>query len=246
MKTNWSSPKTNIFAGMNDLRKCLAAGHPARLVRARNEDCEFPIRVKDPDKDFRHYKHSIGYASSVNQIKNNSNLNEFEKHLSLNYISVFGSKEAADRYYATGEYGADNFKNMGYNHLVKVDDYIAYLKSIGDHQRVNMYERQYRAPEHADDVCYFFDFFRYEAGCPYSIKKFKRKLWVVDMLDKEAKPRIPLLVYVLAVLVYPSKFIPRKSVLQMDKYRLVTYRVGAVTNGFSVEFHIPKRFSFKN
>ena len=50
MKTNWSSPKTNIFAAMQDLRKCLASGNKARLIRARNEDCECPIRVKDPYK----------------------------------------------------------------------------------------------------------------------------------------------------------------------------------------------------
>lgn len=235
---------------MLDLQKCLASGSKGILVRMRNEDCEHPIRVKDPDKDFRHYKHSIGYASSVNQIKNNTNLNEFEKYLSLNYVSVFGSKEAADRYYETGVYGADNFKNQGFNHLVRVDDYIKFLEDQGDYQRASMYKRQYRAPEHVDDVSHFFDFFRYNAGCPYSIKKFRRKLWVVNMTrNDKVQPRLPLMTRILigliSALVYPLKYVPRKSVLQMKMYKIVTYRVGDVTNGFSVAFHVPKKFGFK-
>lgn len=252
MNTNWSTPKTNIFAGINDLRKCLASGNKARLVRARNEDCNHPIRVKNPDKDFRHYKHSVGYISSVNKIMQDPNLNEFEKHLALNYISVFGNKEAADRYYETGELSEDNFKNIGYNHLVQVDDlikfYMQFTESGGHIELANMYERQYRSPEHVNDVSHFFDFFRYNAGCPYSIKKFKRKLWVVDMLDKKAKPSIPLITRILMnlinVLVYPLKFVPQKSVLRMDEYKCVSYRVGDVVHGFTVEFHIPKKFSF--
>ena len=245
MRTNWSSPKTNIFAGMNDLRKCLASGYNARLIKIRNEDCKCPIRVKDPDKDFRHYSSYIGCGSSVNKINANPSLNEFEKYLSLNYISVFGSKEAKERYYNTGEYGADNFKNMGCSHLVKVDDYIKFLEDSKDYQRANMYKRQYRAPEHADDVCYFFSFFKYDAGCPYSIKKFKHKVWVVVLYYNYPKIKTLFLVHVLNVLAYPLKYIPTKSVLRMPEYKCVTYRIGDVTNGFAIEFYIPKKFGFK-
>ncbi len=250
MNTNWSSPKTNIFAGINDLRKCLAGGNKARLIRLENEKCAFPIRVKNEDKDFRNYKHSVGYGASVNSIKADKHLTEFEKHLSLNYVSVFGSKEAAERYYQTGVCDADNFKNMGFSHLVHVDDIIKHLKSINDYQRANMYERQYRAPEHGNDTVHFFDFFRYAHGSQYSVKEFKRKLWVVEMLgDKEEQPTIPLfqraMMSIITGLVYPLKYVPRKSVLQMPEYRVVTYRVGAVTNGFSIDIHIPKKFGFK-
>lgn len=145
MNTNWSSPKTNIFAGINDLRKCLASGHKARLIRLENEKCNYPIRVKEPDNDFRNYKFSIGYPTSVNKIKADPNLNEFEKHLALNYVSVFGSKEAADKYYQTGELSEDNFRNMGFTHLVQVDDlikfYMQFTESGGHIDRANMYER---------------------------------------------------------------------------------------------------------
>jgi len=247
--THWSQPKTNLFAGILDLRQALASGYKAKLIRARNEDCSHPIRVKHPDKDFRQYKHSIGYASSVNQIKNNGNLNEFEKYLSLNYVSVFGSKKAADRYYETGICDKDNFNNTGFNHLVKVDDYIKFLEDQGEHQRADIYKKQYRAPEHVDDVQHFFDFFRYVNGCPYSIKKFKHKLWVVQLLDdkdnNDVKVKIPTIVKVLNFLMFPLKYIPRKSVLRMPEYKCVTFRIGGVTNGFAVEFQIPKKFKFK-
>ena len=250
MNTNWSSPKTNIFAGINDLRLCLAGGRKARLIRLENENCAFPIKVKNEDKDFRNYSFYAGYRASANSIKADKQLTEFQKHLSLNYVSVFGSKEAAERYYQTGELSEDNFSNMGFSHLVLVDDVIAHLRSINDFERANIFERQYRAPEHANDTLYFFDFFSYKHGSPYSIKKFKHKLWVVEMLgDKEEQPKLPIfqraLMSIITGLVYPLKYVPRKSVLQMKEYRKVTYRVGDVINGFSVEIQIPKKFGFK-
>jgi hypothetical protein len=242
--TNWSSPKTNIVAGLLDLRKALAGGYKAKLIRANNEDCEHPIKVKQQDSDFRNYEHSIGYASSITKIKEDPNRGEFEKYLTLNYVSVFGSDEAMKRYYETGVIGADNLKNMGRNHLVKVDDLIAYYRSIRD-DRANLYERQYRAPEHVNDTSHFFDFFRYKHGSPYAVKEFKRKLWVVQLQGKEENGKLPAVIKVLNFLMYPLKYIPQRSVLRMPEYKLVSYRVGAVVNGFKVEFQIPKKFSFK-
>ena len=254
MNTNWSSPKTNIFAGINDLRKCLAGGYKARLIRLENEKCNYPIRVKNEDKDFRNYKHSISYGASVNSIKADKHLTKFEKHLNLNYVSVFGSKEAADKYYQTGELSENNFKNMGFSHLVHVDDlikfYSQFTESGGHIEHANMFKKQYRAPEHENDKVYFFSFFRYAHGSQFSVKKFKRKLWVVEMLgDNEEQPTIPLfqraMMSIITGLVYPLKYVPRKSVLQMKEYKVVTYRVGAVVNGFSIDIHIPKKFGFK-
>lgn len=242
--TNWSSPKTNIVSALLDLRKALAAGYKAKLVRARNEDCDHPIKEKNQDSDFRNYEHSIGYGSSINKIMADESRTEFEKYLTLNYVSVFGSEEAMKRYYETGVVGADNFKNMGRNHLVKVDDLIAYFKSVNDN-RANLYERQYRAPEHVNDVVHMFDFFRYKHGSPYAIKKFKQKLWVVQLDGKDETASLPVVIKVLNFLMYPLKFVPQMSVLRMPEYKLVSYRVGAVVNGFKVEFQIPKKFSFK-
>jgi len=242
--TNWSSPKTNIIAGLLDLRKALASGYKAKLVRAHNEECEYPIKVKKENQDFRNYEHSIGYGSSVNKINADTSRTEFEKHLALNYVSVFGSEEAMKRYYETGVIGADNIKNMGRNHLVHVDDLIKFLEDSRD-SRANIYKQQYRAPEHANDVTHMFDFFRYKHGSPYAIKKFRSKLWVVQLNGKDETASLPVVIKVLNFLMFPLKFIPQRSVLRMPEYKLVSYRVGAVVNGFKVEFQIPKKFSFK-
>jgi len=247
--TNWTSPKTNIFAGINDLRRALASGYKAKLIRAYNEQCEYPIKEKLENRDFRNYEFSIGYASSITRIKEDPNKTEFEKQLSLNYVSVFGSDEAMKRYYETGVLGEDNFKNMGRNHLVHVDDIIKYLEDRKD-VRANMYKQQYRSPEHVNDVSHFFDFYRYKHGSPYAIKKFKTKLWVIVLLGKDEKqPRIPVMTRIImntiSALVYPLKYVPRRDVLRMPEYKIITYRIGAVVNGYSMQIQIPKKFSFK-
>jgi hypothetical protein len=131
--TNWSSPRTNILAGLNVLRGALASGENAKLERRWNEECAYPIRVnpKAPWKE---------------QIT----------------------------------------------------------------------------------------------------KKFKHKVWVVVLYYNHPKYKAPIAVHVLNFLAYPLKFIPQRSVLRMPECTLYGFRVGAVTHGFSVEFHIPKKFSFKN
>jgi len=75
-------------------------------------------------------------------------------------------------------------------------------------------------------------------------KKFKHKVWVVVLYYNHKKFKAPFMVHVLNVLAYPLKFIPRRSVLQMEEYKCVSYRVGDVIHGFTVEFHIPKKFAF--
>lgn len=246
INTNWSKPKTNMLAGINDLRKALASGYKAKLIRARNEDCEYPIKEKNEDSDFRNYEFSVGYPSSINKIKEDQCWGEFDKHLTLNYVNVYGSQEAMERYYETGVLCADNLKNMGRSHLVQVDDLIKFLRDNREYDRANMYERQYRSPEHVNDTSHFFDFYRYKHGSPYAVKQFKRKLWVVQLLkDDEKQPRIPILVHVLNAVMYPLKYIPRKSVLRMPQYTNYKFRIGDVIHGFSVEFQIPKKFSFK-
>ena len=75
-------------------------------------------------------------------------------------------------------------------------------------------------------------------------KVFKKKVWVVVLYYNHKKYRVPVFVHVLNVLAYPLKFVPKRSVLKMDEYRCVTYRIGDVINGISVEFHLPKKFAF--
>ena len=212
MNTHWSKPKKNVFAGMLYLRQALAAGQNARLIKANNEDCAFPIKVRNSITDFRAYEFSVGLMKTRTSIIGDERMPAFEKYLSLNYKCCYGTQEAVDTYYKSGLLSKDNFKGVGRSHLVKVEDMVRFLLITGDKPRANMF-----------------------------------KVWVVDLLrDDQPKPRTPFLIKILNILLYPTKFIPTKSVLRMDEYRCVTFRIGAVTNGISVEFHIPKKFSFNN
>jgi hypothetical protein len=249
MNTNWSTPKKNIIAGINDLRRALAAGQQARLIRARNEDCAYPIKQKNSITDFRAYEFSVGLLKTRKLIASDDRMPEFQKYLALNYKTCYGTEEAVNRYYETGKLSPDNFKGMGRSHLVKVEDMVRWLTIIGNTDLAQMYKQQYFDAQTGDET-HFFDHYRLKREHDiYTIKRLKRKLWVVELLkDSEPKARIPwyhkLPPVILRALVYPLKFVPRRSVLRMPEYKVVTYRVGDVINGFSVEFHVPKKFGF--
>ena len=108
MSTNWTTPKRNCFAGMLDLRSALAAGMNARLIKARNEDCSYPIKVKNSITDFRAYEFSVGLLKTRTQIQADERMPEFEKQLSLNYKCCYGTQEAVDRYYEKGLLSSDH------------------------------------------------------------------------------------------------------------------------------------------
>lgn len=244
MNTNWSSPKTNIIAGLNDLRKALASGQNAVLVKARNEDCAYPIRVKKHDTDFRNYEFNVGYMQTRSEILRDKNMDDFHKYLTLNFKACHGTPDAINRYYESGCLSKDNFKGMGTCHLVKVEDMVRWLLVTGDTERAEMFKKQYLS----DDMCndrHFWDFYRYKHGSQFAPKHFKTKLWVVELLgDNQPKAKTPVLVKIMNALMYPLKYIPRRSVLKMNDYTNYTFRIGDVVHGFAIEFQIPKKFSF--
>jgi hypothetical protein len=246
MNTKWSTPRTNILAALLLLRQALAAGYNARLVRARNEDCDYPIKEKHVDEDFRNYEFSSGLLRTRAEIYNDTSLSDIQKYLTLSFKTCYGTQEAMTRYYNKGLLSADNFKGQGRSHLVKVDDMVRFLVTSGEHERAQMFKRQYLSGEEAGNN-HFYDFFRYKHGSQWAIKKFKTRLWVVELLkDDQPKARVPWAVTVLNVISYPLKYVPRKSVLRMADYKVITYRVGSVVNGLSIEFHVPKKFGFSN
>lgn len=251
MNTNWSSPKTNVFAGLLSLRSALASGHNAELIRMHNKDCAYPIKFKeDPEKaDFRAFKFSIGYQSTHNKLL--ETISHFNQYLTFNFISVYGTPEAMKHYYKTGVLSDDNCKGMGRNHLVKVDDLIAFYFKKSDawsKGRATQLYAQYRDPA-THDMSFFYDFFSKEHGSEWTVKTFKHKLWVVNLLDKTTPVKTPLTISILNTLMKPlyviMKFTPRKSVLRMPDYTNHTLRIGGITNGFSVQIQIPKKFNFK-
>jgi hypothetical protein len=253
-KTNWSSPKTNIIAAVNDLRKCLAYGHKARLIRARNEECEFPILLSKDEmsQDFRDYEFSIGTLRTKQEIRDDSSMTEFEKYLSLNYKANFGTPESVEEYYKTGKVSTDNFKGMGRSHLVKVQDIINFFqKRDNDFLKDKEYARMWMHYIDETDDRHFYDTFRLKNRQQRQPKKFNHKLWVVQMVDSETEQPalslgVKILMTIITTLVYPLKYVPRKSVLRMPEYTLYDFRVGDVVNGFKLEFQLPKKFSFSN
>jgi hypothetical protein len=183
MNTNWSTPRTNIIAALLSLRKALKAGFRARLRRLRNEDCDFPILRSKADNDFRNYEFMYGHAASIKTITEDKSMSEFEKELSLNYITRYGTPEAVEHYYRTRELSPDNDKGIGVSHLVHIEDYLEYLKDTKQWDRERFYRRQYY-PAYGDETQHFFDFYRYKHGSAFAPKKFRRKLWVVELLTE--------------------------------------------------------------
>ena len=242
---NWTTPKKYMLPAMLDLRSALAAGENAKLIRACNEDCQHPIKVKNSITDFRAYECSVGLLKTRRSIADDERMPSFEKYLSLNYKQCFGTQEAMDRYYEKGLLSKDNFKGIGRAHLVAVKDMVRFFSIIKD-DREEMFRSQYFG-ETTGDETHFFDIYRLgREHSVYTISRFKRKVWAVQLLrSDQPKARVPFLIKILNVLLYPLKYIPTKSVLRMPEYKVVTFRVGAVTNGLSVDFHIPKKFGFK-
>lgn len=247
MNTNWSKPKTNFLKATMCLRKALASGLNASLVRMYNEDCEFPIVQKLVSKKLSKLSKNIDNWDSNSQtlwtlqeIEDSQHLSDDEKYMMINYVQVFGTDEAIEHYRTTDELTAENVRGVGVAHFVKRQDIIDYYKQreIGKVHLAPYYELNNNK---RNFVCNF----HLKPEKNRIPKKFKRKLWVVVTLKAdEPKIKIPALLAIINVLLYPLKYIPQRSVLKMKEYKVITYRIGDVTNGYSVDIHKPSKFSF--
>ena len=241
MNTNWTEPKRNILPALNDFRIALASGNRARLILIKNEDCSYPIKVKRKDTDFRNYEFNGGTLQTRETIAVNENKSDFEKYLSLNYKTCYGTQEAMNRYYKKGLLSPDNFKGVGVSHLVRVNDMISFFTTTDDKERATNLYNQYFNDDKMNDR-HFFDNFNTKNRNQWETKIFKHKVWAVELLDEKFK--MPLMSKIFNALCYPLKFIPRRSTLKMRDYILYTFRIGSISNGYSIEFSIPKKFSF--
>ena len=71
-----------------------------------------------------------------------------------------------------------------------------------------------------------------------------RNVYVVVWNDETPKKNF--LIHSLTLISNILKYIPKKSYcLDMKTYKVIRYRVGSVENGYSLDIHIPKKFSFK-
>lgn len=235
-RTNWTAPTNNIITAANDLRKCLAAGHKARLVRIFNEDCQHPILLNknEQSKDFRDYEFSIGTLRTRAEINADTSMSDFEKELSLNYHACFGDADAVDKYYNEGVLSAGNLNGVGKAHLVKVQDMIDY----------------YRKNKKKEDERHFYDTFRLKNRQERQLKHFNHKLWAVEMINDNTEIikqpiLLSILMFLIKIVVTPLKFIPERRRVDMGDYIWTTYRIGSVIHGISIDIHRGKKFSFK-
>ena len=84
-------------------------------------------------------------------------------------------------YYSTGELQADNDRGIGRSHLVHVQDYIDYLKASNQHQWAKQFSRKYNPANAYTGEVHWFDFYRHKEGNPYAVRKFRTKVWVVQL-----------------------------------------------------------------
>jgi hypothetical protein len=236
----YTTPTKNFFSALNTFRRALAYGENVRLMLVRNEDCTYPIqkRVHTPDE----YTSSHGALYTENEIRGGQyGKDPLDLDLTLNYYPLFGKKEAAEHYYKTGELSEDNFGGVGYCHLVKRADIHAYLTAKGEPERAAMF----LLPTDPDKSCWIYPAKRRD-NAYWEPVQFKHKVWAVVLVDKGVTPNYQRWVKIFNVLAYPLKFIPRRRILRMKEYTNYTFSVGSVTGGYSVEFQIPKKFTFKD
>jgi hypothetical protein len=243
--TSWSTPKTNLIEALWSLKKAFESGYNARLIKLKNEDCDHPIKSKEFDKDFRNFEFKTGLIKTRQEIIDDKNLSEFEKYLTLNYCACYGTKEAVDEYYVSGNLSLDNFKGMGVSHLINVDDIIRFYSIHPDKEiqksGAKFYIYQYKSSKGLNTTG-FFDHFNNKLGSAWGIKNFKRKLWVVELLDNK-QTKTPVVIKFINWISYPLNFIPKKTVLKMETYTKYCFRIGGYMNGFEIEIQIPKKFS---
>ena len=87
-------------------------------------------------------------------------------------------------------------------------------------------------------------FYKPKEGIPYYIPQvISRKVFVVHC-NKNRK-NVPWWVKSFVLITYPLRFIPKRDIKKMSKRTCYSLRVGSLSNGISLEFHIPKKFSLK-
>ena len=89
-----------------------------------------------------------------------------------------------------------------------------------------------------------YSFYKPKDGIPFYIpRELPKKVFVVHC--NKSRKNVPWWVKGFAATTYPLRFIPKKDMRKMSKKTCYSLRVGSLSNGISLEFHIPKKFSLK-
>lgn len=227
--TTWSQATFNPFIAFLNLVSCLRSGHNAWIERQVNGEQSFPLTEANPDLyDINNWEvfsahHVKDWAKEKERIEKDKKMHPMQKKLQLEYVRAFGTKEEYENYLKTGE---AVFSGIGKQYFVKYED--------AEKQRIKM---GYQTDEKRTFVINVSPIPQWKR-----VVKTNRKVYVVCWNNE--KVNVPLWLKLWNALVYPLKFIPTRSLLRMDEYTLYTFRIGDVRHGYSIQFHIPKKFSF--
>lgn len=200
---------------------CLKYGYKCRLAVERNAHSGSPIKVVNPVLDDPFNWRST-YAVLRNGEISHNFLNETEKDLTENWTTLFGTKEAIEHYKKTGKLTDDAF-GKGKAFPARIDDASKYRKDGYDYRHW---------------VSYWSPIDGIQVWVP-------KKLIFPVFTVYTYRDAVPANIKFLNILLYPFRFIPSYHKLKMDEYTKHTFRIGSVMKGFSVEFQIPLKFSFK-
>lgn len=90
-------------------------------------------------------------------------------------------------------------------------------------------------------------FWKAKEGIKYHVPDPKiNKVFIVCFNEKKSEVHTPTWLKIVNALISPLRFIPQYSNLDMGTYKCHTFRIGDVTNGFTIEFQMPKKFSFSS
>jgi hypothetical protein len=229
--TNWSEATLNPFKAFSNLVSCLRSGNNAWIEKQENGKQSYPLVEDNPDlSKMKYWKcdsqlFARDWENNQQEILDDDKLLPMAKTLMTEYTVLYGSQEEYDAYLQTG---VAKFNGIGKQFFVKYDDLLKIRKEEGI--EMDSSTRFYPMVSPIE---------RYKR-----VLKTKRKVYVIVM-DYEDKKPLPIWLKIINVVTYPFRFIPKQSVLRMDDYTNYTFRIGDVCNGYSVEFQIPKKFSFK-
>lgn len=229
--TTYTTATQNPFKAFRSLISALQSGYDAVILRRENDaKLSFPIKITHDYKDIDSFVSTGSYFTNnwekVKKQIEESDLHPIIKDLKLNYTTAFGSEEEYKNYLKTGKV---YFTGMGKCFFIKYKDLIETRK-----------EENLALNEKTRFVLTIVP----KTGKYYEIKKLKRKVFVIGIKSTE-NFNLPIWFKIYRVLVYPFRLIPSKSILNMPEYKKITYRIGGVVNGFTLDLHIPKKFSFK-
>lgn len=131
VKTNWTISTVNPTEALIGLVSCIEAGYEAWIEVRQNGDQEYPAQMKNPELNNPfNWTMSYGIPKNIKKIEEYKFFNDTEKDLTMNWINVFGDKEAVMEYQKTGKVIEGLLFGSSLSCPVRIDDANWYRANI--------------------------------------------------------------------------------------------------------------------